>query len=208
MEEIINQIIGAVLQLLAFALIPFIVYLVRFKKVKGFPAYLGLRRSTRKANLHAVAAASLFAGPVLILLLASSEFKEILLEPTSITGKFHSMGFSIESLVLVLIMAGLKTSFTEEVLFRGFIAKRLIALWGFRIGNGVHAALFGIVHTLLFAQVTSNIAFLVVIFVLPTIGAYVSAYINEKLADGSIIPGWISHGLANVTAYSVVGFLV
>jgi hypothetical protein len=40
------------------------------------------------------------------------------------------------------------------------------------------------------------------------IGAYVSVYLNEKMGDGSIIPGWISHGLANVISYSVVGFLI
>ena len=32
--------------------------------------------------------------------------------------------------------------------------------------------------------------------------------INEKIANGSIIPGWISHGLANIIAYSVIGFLI
>ncbi|MEZ4990761.1 MAG: hypothetical protein R2824_10130 [Saprospiraceae bacterium] len=46
------------------------------------------------------------------------------------------------------------------------------------------------------------------IFIIPSIGAYVSVYLNKKMADGSIIPGWISHALANVLAYGIVGFII
>jgi len=47
-----------------------------------------------------------------------------------------------------------------------------------------------------------------VIFVVPAAGAYVSVYLNEKIAGGSIVPGWISHASANVLSYSIVGFLM
>ena len=106
------------------------------------------------------------------------------------------MEFSPSSIVLVIIIAILKTSLAEEILFRGFIAKRLIAWLGFLRGNLAQAAIFGVIHTALFATITTYIPFLILIFILPSAGAYVSAYLNEKIANGSIIPGWISHGLA------------
>ena len=115
---------------------------------------------------------------------------------------------STESIIILLVMALLKTSFAEEILFRGFIAKRLMSWLGYQAGNIVQAFLFGLMHSALFATMTSNIFFLIFITVFPSLGAYVSVYLNEKVANGSIIPGWIAHGLANVVAYSVVGFII
>lgn len=204
----INETIGAILQILVFTLIPFIVYLVKNKSVKGFLNYVGLKKSTNRANYLAVFTCLIFATPLLILTLTNPDFKEIMFDPSSITGKFRQMGFGTESLSVLIIIAVFKTSFAEELLFRGFIAKRLIDVFGYQKGNIIQAIIFGIIHAALFALITSNLVFLLVIFIAPSIGAYVSVYLNEKIGDGSIFPGWISHGLANILAYSIVGFAI
>lgn len=204
----VNEVIGAVLQIFVFATIPFLVYVIRYRKVKGFLEYVGLKPSTKRANYLAVFASLLFALPVLILILISDEIKTIMFDPESVTGKIREMGFGISSVFILLMIALLKTSFAEELLFRGFLAKRLIAVLGYSKGNLIQAVLFGIIHTILFAMITSNAVFLMLIFMIPSLGAYVSVYLNEKVADGSIIPGWISHGLANVLAYVIVGFVI
>jgi membrane protease YdiL (CAAX protease family) len=156
----------------------------------------------------AVIASLLFVVPILGLTFLNADFKEIMIDPNSISGKFKEMELGTQSLLILLIIALFKTSFAEEILFRGFIAKRLISILGFQRGNFLQAAIFGALHVALLATITHNIAFLVLIFIAPMIGAYVSVYLNEKMGDGSIIPGWISHGLANVISYSVVGFLI
>lgn len=204
----ISEFIGAIFQVLIFTLIPFLVYLIKNKKAKGFLNYIGLKKSTRKANMLAIIACLLFAAPPLILTLISSEFKEIMLDSNSITGKFNEMGLGMHSVFILLIIAIFKTSFAEEIFFRGFIAKRLISIIGFRNGNILQALIFGIIHTGLFAMTTQNPFFLTAIFIIPALGAYVSVILNEKYADGSIIPGWISHALANILSYSIVGFLI
>ena len=204
----VNEVIGAVLQIFVFATIPFLVYVIRYRKVKGFLEYVGLKPSTKRANYLAVFASLLFAVPVLILILISDDIKTIMFDPESVTGKIREMGFGISSVFILLMIALLKTSFAEELLFRGFLAKRLIAVLGYSKGNLIQAVLFGIIHTILFAMITSNAVFLMLIFMIPSLGAYVSVYLNEKVAAGSIIPGWISHGLANVLAYVIVGFVI
>jgi membrane protease YdiL (CAAX protease family) len=204
----INETIGALLQIIIFTLIPFLVYLIKNKSKNGFLTYIGLKKSTKKANYLATLACLIFVLPMIILILVNSEFKEIMFDPNSITGKFRQMGVGLNSITLLLIMAIFKTSLSEEILFRGFIAKRLISLLGFQKGNILQAMLFGIIHTALFAIITSNIFFLLVIFIIPSIGAYVSVYLNEKIGNGSIFPGWISHGLANILAYTIVGFIL
>jgi membrane protease YdiL (CAAX protease family) len=204
----INETIGALLQIIIFTLIPFLVYLIKNKSKNGFLTYIGLKKSTKKANYLATLACLIFVLPMIILILVNSEFKEIMFDPNSITGKFRQMGVGLNSIILLLIMAIFKTSLSEEILFRGFIAKRLISLLGFQKGNILQSILFGIIHTALFAIITSNIFFLLVIFIIPSIGAYVSVYLNEKIGNGSIFPGWISHGLANILTYTIVGFIL
>ena len=204
----LNELIGAILQLAVFTLIPFLVFFIKTKSSKGFFDYIGLKASTPNANAWAVLACLIFAAPVLFLVFTNAEFKAIMLDPHSLTGKFREMGFSVQAVVILLIMALVKTSLSEEILFRGFVAKRLISALGFLRGNLLPAAIFGLIHTALFATITTNIGFLLLIFIVPGIGAYVSGYLNEKVANGSIIPGWISHGLANVISYSIVGFLI
>lgn len=204
----INEIISAIAQILVFTLIPCIVYLIKKKTTKGFWAYIGLKKSTPKANMLAVATSLLFAGSLLLLAVFSTEFRELVHAPTSVTGKFKAMGFSTSAVIILLIMAVFKTALAEEILFRGFIAKRLISVAGYQKGNIIQAVLFGIIHTAIFALVTKNILFLVIIFIVPTIGSYVSVYLNEKVANGSIIPGWISHALGNILSYGIIGFVI
>ncbi len=204
----INEVISTLLQILAFSLIPFIVYRIKNGTVKGFFKYVGLTKSTKKANFIAIFASLLFAAPMLLLTLINSDFKEIMFGPNSITGKFRQLNFGVSSASILIVIAVFKTSFAEELLFRGFVAKRLISVLEYRKGNLVQAAIFGIIHAILFSMTTSNPLFLFLIFLSPSIGAYVSVYLNEIIANGSIIPGWISHAIANLLAYSIVGFVL
>ena len=118
------------------------------------------------------------------------------------------MGLSPESLVILFIAAVFKTSFTEELFFRGFLAKRLIAWLGFGVGNFIQALIFGIIHVLIFLYMNAGIGFLIFMFLLSGLAGWLTAYINEKMANGSIIPGWIAHGLGNVLAYLTIGLLL
>ncbi len=61
--------------------------------------------------------------------------------------------------------------------------------WDFKKGNLLQAAIFAAIYSALFATITTNIAFLVLIFIVPMTGAYISVYLNEKIGNGSIIPG-------------------
>lgn len=79
-----------------------------------------------------------------------------MIDPDSITGKFRIMGFEMQSVLILLMIALLKTSFTEEILFRGFIAKRLVSVLGFQKGNLLQAAIFAAIHSALFATITTK----------------------------------------------------
>lgn len=204
---LISEVINAVLQVLVFSLIPFIIYLLKYKKANGFLEYIGIKKSPAKANILALLVMLLIAMPMLLLANFNTEFREILTGETTMIGKFKTMGFGLSSFTLLIIDAGIKTSLSEEIFFRGFLAKRLIAVSSFQVGNVIQALIFGLVHALLFSMITSNAWILGVMFLFPSIGAYFKTIINEKYANGSIIPGWITHGSGNMIAYSLGYFL-
>jgi len=204
----ISELIGTTIQIFTFSLIPFLVFVIKKRNVKGFFNYIGLIKSNSKANILAILASLILLAPMLLLTLTSESFQEIMFDPNSITGKLRAMGFGANSIAILLVIAIFKTSFAEEILFRGFIAKRLISVFGFRKGNLIQAIIFGILHTILFLIITKNLIHLSLIFIFPTIAAYLFGYLNEKKANGSIIPSWISHGLANTITYLTIGFII
>jgi CAAX protease family protein len=204
----INEIVSIFLQILVFTLIPFLIYVIQTRSAKGFLNYIGLKESVNKANYLAGLVSLLMTLPILSLVLMNPDFKQIMTDPNSLTGRFRQMGFGMTSILTLVLVAVFKTALAEEILFRGFIAKRLISITNYQTGNIIQAVIFGAIHAALFMTITSNFLFLILIFLLPAAGAYFMVYLNEQLSDGSIIPGWIAHGLANLISYSVVGFLI
>lgn len=203
-----DTIFSTIIQLLVFTLIPFVVFLITQRTNKGFWSYIGLKPSNQKANLLALATSLLFVAPAMVLSFFNEGFREILIDPKSISGHFRELGFSVPVLFMIGLTAIFKTALAEEILFRGFLAKRLMAWLGYSVGNLVQALFFGALHLVLFAMMSDNWSFLIFIFLFSGLGAYISAYLNEKLADGSIIPGWIAHALANLISYTTVAFLI
>ena len=135
-------------------------------------------------------------------------FREIMTDPKSVSGHIKSLGLGTEAIVIILATAVFKTALAEEIFFRGFLAKRLIAITTFQIGNALQGAIFGIIHTLVFLTITQNWLFLALICLLPGLGAWCKTYLNEKMADGSIVPGWIAHASGNIISYSFVAFVL
>lgn len=206
---ILDEFINTVLQILAFSLIPFIVYLFSQRKKQSFLRYIGLTQSTTKANLLGAVASLLFLAGALGLALWSPEIREILFDPQTMTGKFRAMGMSVESVVILLMLAVFKTAFAEEIFFRGFVAKRLMNWLGYQWGNLLQAVIFALVHLLLFLVILDSPApFLIFIFLFSGLAGYMIVFIKEKYGNGSIIPGWIAHGLGNTISYFVIGFLL
>ncbi|MEZ4826426.1 MAG: CPBP family intramembrane glutamic endopeptidase [Bacteroidia bacterium] len=203
-----TEIISTILQLLVFTAIPFLFHLISTRKVAGFFQTVGLKPAPWRVLARSLFITLILSAPVILIAHLSTDFLEIMHNPKSVTGKIREMGPGWETWATILLIAFLKTALGEELFFRGFVAKKLIKLMGFRMGNIVQAVLFGVIHALLFASVTNNILFILFIFLFPTMAAYLMVILNEKEADGSIFPGWIAHAMGNVFAYSFFAFFV
>lgn len=209
MMQIVNALLSAILQLLAFTLIPFVVFLFRKDKSITFSKYIGLYHAPFRSILYALSVASLFVIAGIGLSILNNSIKEAMFMPKSVTGKLRSMGLSNSSFLILLITSSIKTSLSEEILFRGFLAKRLIQKLGFRNGNFFQAMIFGIAHLLLFWALTkATLISLLFIFIISFFAGWSIGFIKEKYANGSIIPGWIAHGLGNSISYFIIAFVI
>ncbi len=207
--QLINELISALLQIGVFILIPFIVFLFRKSKTESFQQYIGLIRPTSISIRYSIFISLLFLSSVIVLLFLDDNLKQIMLEPPSITGKLRGMPLNFNTVMILLIIALFKTSLSEEILFRGFIANRLMNWLGYKRGNVLQALIFGLVHLLLFWLMTrASVSVLLFIFGFSTFAGYCIGFIKEKYAHGSIIPGWIAHGLGNALSYSIIAFVI
>jgi len=202
MQGFLSQLVSAVFQVALFALVPLVWYLIRRKKLDGqsFFEYVGLKPFSLSRN-------ALWVAPSPIVVMA---FVSFVIEPLMPLGDANAnlafSGLGVAGLPSVLLSAFVQTSLAEEVLFRGFIGKRLIAKLGFWAGNAIQAAVFGLVHgALIFVNpsiasyaATSSGAAAVFLLVFGTGAAgFLLGYLAEKCADGSIVPSWLAHGLCN-----------
>lgn len=206
----VGELASAVIQVLVFSLIPFIVHVVTAKSAKGFLRSVGLYRPERRTVLLALA-----ASVVLFLVMWGMFFAtgtvDMLHDEASVTGMLRAAGFSTDAALTLLAIAWIKTSLSEEILFRGFIGRRLIGRFGFRAGNLLQAALFGVLHGLLITFASANrfaVWQIALIFLLTGAGGWVLGWIKEKKGNGSLIPGWMAHGFGNTVGYAVTAFVV
>ena len=209
MEEVLNQIFSAVAQVLIALLVPFIFYVFRKDRSRGFGHYIGMTRPGWKAVGLGLAVSLLFVAGGIAMALWSEEIRKLLMDPQTVTGHLHAMGLNEHSIAILLIIAWIKTALSEEIFFRGFIGKRLVKRLGFRQGNIFQALIFGFVHLLLFAVLLkAGTGPCLFIFALSTFAGWAVGYIKEKYAGGSIVPGWLAHGLGNSISYYVIAYVI
>lgn len=116
-------------------------------------------------------------------------------------------GLGVVAIPAIFVYAVFNTSFPEELLFRGFLLKRLEHKFGFGIANTVQAIIFGSIHGLTFFLIVGWIK-ATAIFAFTTAIAWLMGYINEQKANGSIIPSWLIHAISNIFSGLCAAFSV
>ncbi len=116
-------------------------------------------------------------------------------------------GLGVGAIPAILIYAIFNTALPEEILFRGFLLKRIAERFGFVTGNIVQAVLFGVLHGALFFSMVGFVKTILIILFTGMI-AWLMGYINEKKAVGSILQSWCIHASANIFSGLCFAFLL
>ena len=175
---LLSSVISAFVQLGLFLVIPFAWWAFTARRSVGFASWIGLRWPTwdgRRARLGVAILAWVVIGAASTALLQS-------LSGDVPAARFAGRGLG--GLVPVLLFAIVQTSLAEEIFFRGFLGKRVIARWGFAPGNAAQAIAFGILHVAMFASFADPIR-LLVIGILMGASGWIVGWLNEEGAGGS-----------------------
>ena len=119
------------------------------------------------------------------------------------TSEFYGMGIS--ALLPALVYAIFNTSLPEEILFRGFLLKRIASKFGYITANIIQSIIFSLLHGIMFFNVLGVVKAIIIIL-FTGIVAFAMGYTNEKKANGSILPSWFIHAISNIFASIVAMF--
>lgn len=194
LEIFLNEFISAVFQLVAFSIIPVIWWFITARKECNYFKWIGLKRISHEKSIVSTILITLSAAAVYIIL---TYLCINLLSGDITTAGSQFAGMGISAVPAALIYAFIQTSLSEEIVFRGFILKRVANKFGFAAGNIVQAVLFGLMHGVPFGLASHNIVVTVLITIIPGAFGWYQGFLNEKRCGGSIFPSWILHGTMN-----------
>ena len=199
---LVSKIISSIIEIILISFLPFIWWLISAKKKENFFNWIGLKKidnKNKKSTLINTIVISLVFMTVSILTLY------LIKDIETATSEFKGLGIS--ALLPALIYAIFNTSLPEEIFFRGFLLKRLSNKFGFRVANVIQSIIFGLLHGIMFFSLVGIVKAMIIIL-LTGIIAYAMGYVNEKKANGSILPSWFIHALSNIFASIIAMFSI
>jgi len=192
MTLFIQKLANSLLQIVLFTLIPFIWWMITARREIGFFEWIGLKK-IEKTNDNKIA---LWIIGVSAAFLVLSVFMIMSLKGVEMaTSDFTGMGTG--AIPSILVYAIFNTALPEEILFRGFLQKRVSCKFGPLVGNTVQSIIFGLMHGVMFVSMTGIAKAVIIILFTGLIGWFIG-YVNEIKAQGSILPSWFIHSLANI----------
>ena len=197
---IVNKIISSIVEIVLISLIPFIWWIATAKQKENFLKWIGIKGIEKKNKKTTLISTLLIS---LMFILVSIFPLYITKDIETATSEFKGLGIS--ALLPALIYAILNTSLPEEIFFRGFLLKRIASKFGYLIANIIQSVIFGLLHGIMFFNILGVVKTIIIIFFTGLI-AFAMGYVNEKKANGSILPSWFIHALSNIFASIVEMF--
>lgn len=192
----ISELLSALLQICLFSVIPFLWWLVSARK-ENFFHWLGFSKPESNVSLRHTIMLTVLATAAygILTTLFINGFSDGITQAGS-----QFAGKGVRAIPAVLLYAYMQTGLSEELLFRGFLLKRIASRSGFYVGNTIQALLFGAVHGIPFGIITGSLTVTVILTVLPGAFGWFEGWLNEKRFGGSILPCWLLHGTINLIA--------
>lgn len=207
---ILSNIVTAISNLLVFAAIPFIWWLIRHRKETNFYNWVGLKKPQLKSKwwvLLVFVAVYLFVYYFDWTVFLSEESMSIVQNSDSVAANVFA-GIGVAAILPALIQNFIANGLAEELFYRGFLNKRLCGKFGVVPGTLIQAVLFGLMHNGLYllAGLPVGIDYHIGMFLFSGVAALLLGFLDEKIFNGSIVPSVIVHGLGNFVGSMSVAF--
>ncbi len=197
-----NLLISSIIQIILFSLIPFIWWLVTARKEANFFEWIGLKRINGPNGSQAII---WMLGIMAAFLVLSVFVLKSVSNVETATSMFTGSGAT--AIPGIMMYAILSTSLPEEILFRGFLLKRLSGKIGFATGNALQSIIFGLMHGVMFFATAGIVKAILIVVFTGAIGWFMG-FVNEKKAGGSILPSWCIHAVANIFSGICAAFML
>lgn len=137
----------------------------------------------------------------------SPETMEYLAGNESISGNVFA-GIGVAAILPAFIENFIGNGVAEEILYRGFICKRFCHKLGYVKGILLQAVLFGLMHNALYLLVGLQVGlwYHLLLFLFTGMAAFLLGWLNEKIFNGSILPGILVHGVGNFLSSMFMAF--
>lgn len=190
---------GAVRQFIVLLIIPVLWWAVKWRKKTSFREFFGLYFPKQVDTKRAVFIIGLY-----IVFWIVSHLPAITQITQPSANQYLNKG--VQAIVPALIVGFIQTALCEEILFRGFILKRLKNMMSENAALLLQAVIFALVHNLF--EGSAPLSTHIIVFIPPFLGGYLLGYMNEKIFKGSILPSAALHGFGNafINLSRVFGF--
>ncbi len=196
-----DVIVSSLMQLMIVIIATFLLYLFFGRKKESYFKWIGLYKPVNyswiKYGMIVLISAFIVMLVPLILLQSAGKIPKEMLFTKELSGK----GLNIDTIIIILFKAVIQTALSEEILFRGFIGKRIANKFGYLAGNITQSILFGLPHGLPIILAYGEYISGVTLIVSAGVVGYMQFQLNEKKANGSIIPSVCIHGLMNIMSF-------
>ncbi len=210
MQLILTNIITVISNFIVFAAIPFIWWLIRHRKEVNFFTWLGFIKPKLQVKWWGVvifAAAYVFLYYFDWTVFISEESMSVVNNNSAASANAFA-GLGVAAIIPAFLQNFLANGVCEELLYRGFINKRLCAKFGTWPGIIITGVLFGLMHNGLYllAGVPVGLDYHIGMFCFTGGAGLMLGALDEKVFNGSIIPSIILHGLGNFIGSMTVAF--
>lgn len=205
-----SSITTTIVNLIVFSLLPIIWWFFRHRKEEGFFRWIGFFKPQLKSKwwvLLIFAILYYFFYNFDFTQFVSPETLEYIENSASVSANVFA-GIGVAAILPAFIENFIANGVAEEILYRGFLCKRLISKIGLAKGIILQAVLFGLMHNILYILAGLNVGlwYHILTFIFTGMGALLLGWLNEKIFNGSIIPSILLHGAGNFIASLLVAF--
>lgn len=210
MSLIIASITTTLVNLIIFLAVPFLWWFFRHRKEITFFRWIGLYRPRLHGKwwvLLIFAAVYYFFYNFDFTIFINPDTLAYLESSGSVSANVYA-GLGFAAVLPALIENFLANGLCEEILYRGFLCKRLCHRLGTINGIIIQAILFGAMHNILYiaAGLQVGIAYHALLFLFTATAALLLGWLNEKIYNGSILPGILLHGAGNFISSLLIAF--
>lgn len=210
MQLLISSVTTTIVNLIVFSLLPIIWWFFRHRKEEGFFRWIGFFKPQLKSKwwvLLIFAILYYFFYNFDFTQFVSPETLEYIENSASVSANAFA-GIGVAAILPAFIENFIANGVAEEILYRGFICKRLISKIGLVKGIVLQAVLFGLMHNILYvlAGLDVGLWYHTLTFIFTGMGALLLGWLNGKIFNGSIIPSILLHGAGNFIASMLVAF--